>query len=267
MTKIFTRTSAPFIALAIGFAALTLFPWSALAADAAFDPETLTTEKAKPTIEGSAEDVRSIRVLIENEEGKRVFRSKSIRVKNDEWKARVSKSLKDGTYEISILGARNKVLESDTLTIGEPAGGTVVASMIPFLTGGTAAPYNSVPVAYVRVANPSTASTTVTSITLMQNGSASASALSGFSTNDEKGGSRAMISTNAKSFSKNLVSIPFNAVIAPGAVAIYTIKANLAGTSGNEAGKQLQFNVASIETNGRVGGTFPIRGTTWTLTR
>ncbi len=268
MTQILSRANVALPALAIAFilAAVTLFPWSASAAEATFDAKTLTTEKTKPTITGTAEDVAKVRVLIEDAKGKRVWRSSAVRVRDDEWKARVTKTLKNGTYEISILdgtSSKGKVLETGTLTIGKQAtGGSLTASMLPLLVGGNARVNGSVPVAYVRIGNPGKTATSVQGLALTQRGTADVKGVASFTTSDDKGGSRA---THTASFKNGSAYVPLEATIAPGQTRIFTIKADLASTI--DFGKTLQLEVASVDTGAKLTNMFPLRGVTWSLVR
>lgn len=264
MTTIFSRaqTALPTLALVFAFAAIAFFPWNASAATASFDSTTLSSEKAKPTISGEA-DVKTIRIEITNEDDKRVWRSGTIKVRNDEWKTRVKKSLKDGEYEIAILDSKKKVLETDTLVIGkEKQEGTLTASMLPLLVGGTARMNGSVPVAYVRIGNPGKTAASIDGIALTQRGSANVANVISFATSDDKGGSRATV---AASFKNGSSYVPLKATIAPGQTRIFTIKANLG--SSIDAGKTLMFDVASVDTNAKLGNAFPLRGVTWNLAR
>ncbi len=275
MTKIFTRVAV----LGIAGLVMSALPASVSAAtpEASFNEETLTSESAKPKLSGEAEDVRSVRLLIENEDGKRVFRSREVRInKKDEWKVRVTKKLKDGEYTVSLLGPKStdyKVLATDTLVIGDEdedekdsgkKKGSVYMSSLPLLAGGSGSAGASVPVAYVKVGNPSKDAVTLQGFTLKQNGSADVSAVTSFTTSDDKGNARGTV----KSAFKNGTSfIALDATLAPGEVRIYTIKANLAANLSGAAGKTLMLDVADAKTSGSITSKFPIRGTTWTLVR
>ena len=265
MTMILSRAhrALPALALAFALAALAFFPWSAMAATASFDTATLSTEKAKPTLSGEAEDTRTVRIEIRDEDDKRFWKSGTIRVRNDEWKTRVRKSLTDGEYEVTILDAKKKELATSTLTVGEKKqGGTLTTSMLPLLVGGTARGNGSVPVAYVRIGNPGKTATAIDGLTLTQRGTADVTSVASFALSDDKGGSRATVTA---SFKNGSAYIPLAATIAPGQTRIFTVKANLAGTV--PAGKTLLFDVASVDTGAKLSGKFPLRGVTWTLAR
>lgn len=276
MHKIFTRVAV----LSIAGLLLSAIPAAVSAAtpSASFDEETLTTTSTKPKLMGEAEDVRSVRLVIENEDGKRVFRSREVKIDTDgEWKIRVTKKLKKGEHEVSLVGPKSTeyaVLATDTLVIGDSKkdtkkstdkkAGTVYMSSLPLLTGGTATAGASVPVAYVKVGNPSKDTVTLSGFTLKQNGSANVNAVSSFSTNDDKGGSRATV---ASAFKNGESFVPLAATLAPGEVRIYTIKANLSSNLSAYAGSTLMLDVVDAETSATNSTTFPIKGTTWTLSR
>lgn len=277
MTTIFTRVAV----LGIAGLAFSVLPAAAFAAtpDASFDETSLTTTSTKPKLSGDAEDVRTVRLVIENEDGKRVFRSRETRVRNDEWKIRVTKKLKKGTYEVSLVGPKsidNEVLATSTLTIGteKPKAserknsgkkeGTVYLSRIPLLIGGTGMGGASVPVAYVKVGNPSKEDVSIDGFTLTQYGSADTDAIVSFSTSDDHGGS---LSTSESAFKNGAAFVPLTATLAPGEVRIYSIKAQLARSLAAHSGKTLKLDVTGADLSANISSKFPIKGTTWTLSR
>jgi hypothetical protein len=237
-------------------------------ASGSIDESSLTTSNKKPTITGETDGVRTIKLSIKNEKGKTVYTSREIKVRNDTWKVKVSKNLSYGTYEV-ILKGPSKKLATETLTISKKgstsfsrssAKGSIAVSAIPLLMGGTATRGASVPVAYLKVTNLGTASTTIDGVTLVEKGSAPDNVVVGFSTSDDKGGSR---STTSNVFKNGLVTVPLNVELAPGQMRIYTIKAILGQTG--SYGRQLMIDTSAVDFNGSVKGVFPIRGTTWTL--
>lgn len=243
---------------------LALMPATAFAASS-IDDSSLAASSSKPTLTG-ASDAKTVRIILEDENGKNVFTSKEVKVKAGKWKAKITKTLKAGTYEVTLQekNSKGKRTQADTasLTIsGKGSAGAVSASMIPLLMGGAAKSYASVPVAYVKLANTGKATTTVSGITLAETGSAPDSVVSGFAVNDDKGGSRATVNTT---FSKGSAFVPLNAQIAPGQIRIYTIKAVLGSTAGS-LGTQLKINVSGVSASGLVNGKFPLMGTTFTL--
>lgn len=246
--------------------------------DVSFDEDTLETDNNKPTISGEAEGTKTVRLEIMNDDGKRVFKSKNVRVKRGEWDARVTKSLKDGAYDVTLFGEKGAEIDAiatSTLVVGEGSssagtasskmGGTLSVSALPLLMGGSAGPNASVPVAYIKVSNSGSSASSIEGFTLKQNGSASTDAIASFSTNDDKGGSRATVSTSGR-FKNGSAYVPLSAVIAPGQIRIFTIKAGLSSSSNAYAGKSLMLDVTGVTTGAKVPSAFPIRGTTWMLT-
>ena len=244
--------------------------------DASFDEDTLVTENAKPTISGEATDTKSVRLEIKDEKGKLAFKSKVTRVRSGEWDVRVTKSLKDGAYDVTLFGEKGAEIDAigeGTLIVGDAVpsstsvkGGTLVMSALPLLSGGNAAPGASIPVAYIKVTNTSDKPAHIDGFTLKQNGSASTDAVVSVSTNDDKGGSR-YTTQGAGLFKNGLMYVPLPAVVPPGQIRIYSIKVLLNAMSGNYAGQTLMLDVVSATTGANVPSTFPIQGTTWTLTR
>ncbi len=244
------------------------------ASNGGFDADTLSTSVDKPTIEGTASDVSSVRILIEKkEDGKDVFRSKKLKVKSGEWKAKVNKKLGVGEYTVTLYGPKGikkETLEKGTFTVlpkGVEKGDTIIGgnlsvSSIPLLMGGTATRGASVPVAYVKVSNTGKKAAAITGFRLSDNGSVPEDkAVVGFSTSDDKGGSR---TTTYTTFKNNYALVPLAATIEPGQFRIYTIKAIMGG-EGGYYGKTLQIDVAGIGSAAEVKGTFPMKGTTFTL--
>jgi len=250
---------------------------SLIVVDASIDEDTLETDSAKPTISCEASGTKSVRLEIKDEDGKVVFKSKTIRTKRGEWDARVTKTLKDGSYDVTLFGDKSaeiNAIATGTLIVGEgdsssssssKKGGTLSVSSLPLLSGGNAANGASVPVAYIKVSNPSNEVAFIDGFTLKQNGSANTNAVFSVSTNDDKSGSR-FTTSGAGLFKNGSVYVPLPATVAPGQVRIFTIKANLASNSSMYAGQTLMLDVASITSGAKVTSAFPIQGTTWTLT-
>ncbi len=247
--------------------------------EASFDAATLSTSTTKPTISGEVEGLKSVWFEVENEDGKRVFKSKTLKPRKGEWSAKLSKPLAEGVYNITLFGdkkAELNVLATSTLEILEKGStssqsssgkkvGTLSVSALPLLSGGNAGPGASVPIAYIRVANGGSVATSIEGFTLKQNGSASTDAVVGFSTSDDKGGSRSTTS-GAGLFKNGSAYVPLPGVIEPGQTRIFTIKALLAANSASYTGQALMLDVSGVNANASVPSAFPIRGTTWTLT-
>lgn len=258
---------------------LTLFaivaaPSFAFAADpsATIDVATLTTAKTKPTITGTATSTKAVYVLVRAESGKTVFK-KSVRVKDDVWRLRISKRLKEGEYEVFVYAGKRKhgdALVEGTLVVDKDKkassasgkGTTLSLSAVPLLIGGTARAGTSVPVAYIKVVNTSTKPSALDGFTLTQNGTAPVSLITTFSTSDDKGGSRATVPAT---FKGTVAFVPLSATLAPGQMRIFTIKAGLGTNVSSFIWSTLKLDVASVATGASALGTFPIRGTTWTV--
>lgn len=244
--------------------------------EASFDEDTLVSEHTKPTISGTADDTKSVRLEIRDEDGKLAFKSKVTRIRSGEWSTRVTKTLKEGAYDITLFGDKKAELSAiakDTLIIGDDIpvsttikGGTLHMSALPLLTGGYAAPGSSIPVSYIKVTNTSNSPAHIDGFTLKQNGTASTDAVVSVSTNDDKGNSR-YTTYGAGLFKNGLMYVPLPAVVPPGQIRIYSIKVLLNSMSGNYAGGTLMLDVVSATTGASIPTSFPIRGTTWTLTR
>lgn len=249
-------------------------------ASASIDADTLTTTATKPTLSGEAKGVRTVQMLIENDNGKRVFKSKNIRVKKGEWKVKITKSLAEGTYQVTVLGdkkAKLNELVTKPLTVlskdssgssVKVKGGALSVSAVPLLFGGSASAGASVPVAYIKVVNTGKDATVIRGFDLKQNGSAPTDVVIGFATSDDKGGSRTTVGgvEGMKHFKNNVAFVPLVATIEPGQLRIFTIKAILSKMSGAYSGKQLMLDVSGISSDASVKAALPIRGTTLTLT-
>lgn len=225
------------------------------------DQSSLASAAGKPTLSGKAVGVDTVYVVARSQKsGSASFKSSAIKVRNGSWEAKVSKTLADGQYDVSVYGdksLRGDVLATGVLSIGP---GFLSAAPIPLLFGGTAHQGSSVPVAYVKLVNTGTATTSISGFNLTERGGA-ADAVIGFATSDDKGGSRATISAQ---FSDDEAFVPLAATLAPKQLRIFTIKAAL-GTNSSTIGKRLIIDVDSVETDAAVKGTFPMLGTTWTL--
>lgn len=251
---------------------------SLVVVDASFEDDTMQTDNAKPTISGEASNTKSVRLEITDEKGKISFKSKTIRTKRGEWDVRVTKALKDGSYDVTLFGEKGAEIDAiatATLVVGEGSsaeststskkGGTLSVSALPLLAGGNAGIGASVPVAYIKVENAGKEAAHIDGFTLKQNGSASTNAVYSFSTNDDKSGSR--FTTSGTGLFKNgstFVGLP--AIVAPGQIRIYTIKANLVSNSNIFAGQTLMLDVASITSGAKVTSSFPLPGVTWNIT-
>ncbi|HEY0979739.1 MAG TPA: Ig-like domain-containing protein [Candidatus Paceibacterota bacterium] len=269
MTTILPRA----LRLAVIVCIMSLAPLAAQAAsDSSFNEEALTSSSIRPALTGETDEDR-VRLIVENEKGKRVYKSGLTRVRDGEWKITIRKKLAAGEYEVTLVDRKNTELAQETLTLEkkssskkekktkvEKTDGSLSISSLPFLTGGTTYANRSVPVAYLKVSNAGKEAVAIEGFTLKQNGSADPSAVTSFSVNDDKGGSRATVDA---SFKKGEAFVPLATEIAPNSVRIYTIKANLG--SRLASGSTLMLDAVGIETGASVKSKLPIRGTTWTL--
>jgi uncharacterized protein (DUF2141 family) len=260
------------LTLALSFAIATSLPLSVSAASSSSDAEaaitsTLVTKDTTPRIAGTASDTKTVRIEVRNDDDKKVFSKKSIRVKKDRWSTTVSKKLKEGEYTVSVYerNSGGKPLTTETLVIGKNAvakGSALSVSQLPLLMGGVATPGLPSAVAYVMFKNTGSTTATISGITLNEVGSAPDSAVVGFTTNDDKGGSRA---TSTVQFKNGIATVPLAAEIAVGQTRIFTIKALISPNKILYGNKELKINVAGIESTSKIMGAFPLIGTTWIL--
>ena len=232
---------------------------------ATVDPLPAGEGGERMTLSGTVSGTRSVRVTV-TRDGDSVVSSK-VKARRNRWQVTLRRDLADGAYRVAVYGTegdlRNRELASSTFRIGAPAT-TLAASPIALLFGGTARANGSIPVAYVKIANAGAVPATIAGFDLVQNGNAPASVITGFSTSDDKGGS---LSTLGASFQANRAFVPLLAVIGPGQFRIFTVKALLGANAGAFSGTQLKLDVAGVRSDAPVVGIFPMRGTTWTLTR
>ncbi len=240
---------------------------------AAFTEDRFESSSTKPTLRGTAEGVKEVRVRIESsEEGIKDYTTKDVKVKKGKWTVKTTKKLAEGTYSLTLLGPKSvgspELAESE-LVVGDKksaakADTTLAVSSVPLLWGGVARANASIPLSYLQVSNVGTKPGQVTGFTVRQNGNASTDAVIGLSTVDDKGLSRAE-TTGTRPFSKNVATAPAIATLAPGEVKLFTIKAQIGPSVASYLGSALMIDVTGIETNGKVRASLPIKGTTWTF--
>ncbi|MEK7099734.1 MAG: Ig-like domain-containing protein, partial [Patescibacteria group bacterium] len=241
------------------------------------DADALITNDTTPTLSGSASGTKTVRVVVRTSDATNqiVYESKDLKLKRGDWTITLPRALDRGTYQVELHGAKDLKLNTiteRTLLIGSgtgssTTGGSLSISSIPLLTGGAASAGSSVPIAYVQLTNNSARATSITSFRLVQNGTAPAAAVLGFSTSDNLGGSRTMTGgiEGRTPFVNGSAFIPLEATILPGQFRIFTLKAQLSRTSMSYAGTTLMIDVSGVDTNGKINGLLPLRGTTWTL--
>lgn len=148
---------------------------------------------------------------------------------------------------------------------------TLAVQNVPLLIGGTAHSGESVPISYLQITNIGERCALLTGFWVKQKGSAHIDSIVGLSTVDDKGGSRGLVGgiegATTSPFQNNMALAPTNALFAPGQMRLFTIKAIMAYDTTLYIGMQLMIDVESIETTSAVRGQFPIRGTTWTISK
>lgn len=236
------------------------------------------TTGTKPMLSGEATGVKKVNVLIYKEGGKKpVFEKKNISVKRGEWKTKVTKTLAKGPYEVRLTGEKNYDLDwiaSAMLTVGSKnelseavdnkeasSKGTLSVTTLPLLAGGSTRAGTNVPVAYLQLRNTGSEAVHVTGFNVKQNGTASTNVITALSTVDDKGLSRGVSATNP--FKNGIAFAPTDSIIEPGALKLFTIKAQLGLNV--TAGTNLMLDVVSVGSNGSEKGVFPLRGTTWAI--
>ncbi len=267
-------------AAAVGATALMVgVPAHALASTASgsINESSLIATTTRPVLSGSASGTKAVRLIIRKEGSTKTFyASAAIRVKNGTWKARITKKLPDATYEVRLSkNGSTKLLEKDTLVIdtdggkGESRSTSVLSvSSIPLLSGGMTRGGASVPISYLKTVNTGKEPLVIKGFGLRQNGSAPTKSIIGLTVSDD-----APVSAHGASggiegsvpFKDGVAFVTMETTIAPGAMRLFTIKAIMAADVSNHIGKQLMIDVASVSTNGSTRGSFPIRGTTWTI--
>ncbi len=250
-------------------------------ASASFELASLSVDSGeRPRISGTATSTDKVRFAItektEAGKAKTVYKSRTLKVRDHHWAGSVSRSaakrLDDGTYTVTVYdydAHGHPEIAEGTLYVGVPR--TVLKVVpIPLLFGSVAHAGALVPVSYLEVINRSAATTSIAGFWLEQDGTAPVSAIAGFSSVDGKGGSRAATggAGGAALFKNGKAFVPSTAVLAPGEMRLFTLKAQLSPLAAQQAaGRTLMLNVAGVDTGGPATfqATFPIRGTTWTV--
>jgi hypothetical protein len=104
---------------------------------------------------------------------------------------------------------------------------------------------------------------------MTQTGTAPANTVIGLSTVDDHGGSRGSVggSEGSSPFTSYTALAPSDAHFEPGQLRLFTIKAKITGDTGSLVGTSISLVVSKVETAATVEGTFPIRGTTYTIAK
>lgn len=241
---------------------------------ATIDARTLSSKSHTPTLSGTVSDTKTVQLTIQKVgETKKLFVSKTIKVKKGTWDARVTKKLPFGSYTVTLSGVKNFALSSiitSTLVLGTTtkASGTLAVGLIPLLAGGVVSAGMSAPIAYLQMTNTGKENVTLKGFWLKQNGTAEGASIIGLTTVDDRGGSRGYSGgmEGATPFHKGVAYVPTAPTLfAPGELRLFTIKAALTKNISAYIGKQLIVDVTGVDASASIQGTFPIRGTTWTL--
>ena len=145
---------------------------------------------------------------------------------------------------------------------------TLAVQSIPLLVGGTVHAGQTVPISYLQITNIGQEGALLKGFWVQQNGSAPVQSVIGLTTVDDQGGSRGSVggTEGFVLFKDGLAFAPTEiTTFAPGQMRLFTIKAVLVNNVSYYRGTQLMIEVVSIDTNAKVAGSFPIRGTTWTI--
>ncbi len=247
-------------------------------AEGSIKESTLTTSKSTPTISGKAENVKSVYVKVYKEGStKPVFTSKTIKVKKDAWSVKVTKKLADGQYNIVVTGDKKVLLNTlvtGVLTVGDvdttsaSANTTIVVEQIPLLIGGIAHAGGLLPLSYLQVINIGKEVATLSGFNVIQTGNASTNSILSLSTVDDTGLLRSSVDGVAGSslFKNGSAFIPTVAVLKPGEMHLFTIKAGLVPNVSAYVGTQLGIRVSAVKSNAKTTrGVFPIGGVQWTI--
>lgn len=245
---------------------------------ATIDASSLSSVSSKPTLSGSATGTKTLKVEVRKEGSNKILYKKTVKVKKDEWKTKISKKLSDGAYDVEVSGGVKggniKTVASGTLLVGKnvksssKSSGTLVVSSIPLLSGGSARANATVALSYLQVTNTGKEAVVLKGFWVKQNGTADTRAILSLSTVDDKGASRGFAGgiAGADLFKSGLAYAPItDGTFLPGQMRLFTIKAGMAANASSYAGKNLMIDVASLDADGSVKGAFPIRGTTWTI--
>ncbi len=144
---------------------------------------------------------------------------------------------------------------------------TLVVESVPLLSGGTARAGTSVPVSYLYIRNTGKENARLEGFWVKQNGSASTKAVIGLTSVDDKEIAHGSVggSEGSTPFKDGLAFVPIEIMFTPGQERLFTIRAILTDDVSSYAGAQLKIDVTGVESNASEKGTFPIRGTTWTI--
>lgn len=207
-----------------------------------------------------------------------LYKGSRVTVHNGTWHVDVSQRFVKGTYTVTLYAdsPTNDLtqLATGTLYVGvtpvaSAATSTLKVLPIALLAGGVAPAGSTQPISYLQVINESHASTTIKGFWIKEDGNAPVSSIIGFSTVDDKGGNRTSVSGTVAQplFVNGQAYVPSGAVIGPMQMKLFTIKAQLSPSAGQYAGTDLMLDVAGVDAQATFLNTFPIRGTTWVISK
>lgn len=147
---------------------------------------------------------------------------------------------------------------------------TFSVSAVPLLSGGDVERGDSVPLSYLQIVNRGSYAARLEGFWIKQNGNAPTRTVIGLSTVDDKGGSRGQTGGTEGStpFSNGVAFAPTDALFQPGQMRLFTIMATMSSDISTYVGTELKIDVTSLQAEEvTFTGSFPIRGTTWTLSQ
>ena len=243
-----------------------------------FATSTLLTASSRSLLSGKAIGAKSVQVKIYKEGTTSVlYTSNVIKVsKNGTWKTKVTKKLKNGTYDVVLLGNKKALLNtiaSGTLSVGTTTSATgksdtiIVVVPVPLLAGGIARSGATIPLSYLQVVNLGKVSTTIHGFTIKQNGSTNIDAITALTVSDDSKLLHGSVTKNDGSlvFKNGSAVVPIEAVLAPDQMRLFTLKAVLASTLTQYAGTQLKMDIVGVTTSALLKNTFPVRGVVWKI--
>jgi hypothetical protein len=145
---------------------------------------------------------------------------------------------------------------------------TIKVTPIALLFGGTTHTGALVPVSYLQITNQTETSVTIKGFTVRQQGTAPDAAVIGFSSVDGSGTSRASSGGTEGSgvLSSGTGYVPSTAIIGPGQMKLFTLKAQLSSSAQN-IGTSLALVITGVDAGVALTASLPIQGTNWTISQ
>lgn len=238
---------------------------------------SLNSLSSKPTLKGTAGGASSLFISVYKDGSTTtVFASKAIKVTKGKWKSKIATKLTDGKYKVVIYADKNSpstIIGRETITIGTQivdharTDAMLVVVPVPLLLGGTARSGMTVPVSYLQIINLGKETTSLDGFTVKQTGTLSTDAIVGFVAVDDSETAHGNVDNTSDKplFKDGSATVPLELSLLPGQTRLVTIKAILGERASHSPGMQLKINITGIVTDAGVRNTFPIRGTTWTM--